>query len=621
MISLRERDAIDASLVVQTVGFILYVLSLFGIQVQMPLYLDVALRITGLFLVYSLLSEFLEDELKTSVNLLPLLIIMLLTQINPVLRSYFSIEILAKYSVILNDIVLISIFVLLPAYLYISGVRFREGIKLFLFTIIVAYPVAQLYDFFVSGIISFLSILYLFYALITALPRSLSLWEVLKRTIQFDDFFVGMFLDIASKMDRKFFLAYSLLLFYFSADLLLYIIPPLTGHWGQDWYMHMLGLSYPLVSDKTRALIIVLAFLVVVFYPLLPDRIGKRNITMLLVSPLAALFLTSPIINVETFINPNAYGVILNLEKANVNVHLLVETTIFLWLFLFLIEPSAGDGVIKLLSVSFMLRYTTGYALSTFIHIWVWYRDELLYALLAGILGISYVALGLYTTGRVVGEILANLDTSRLMLLPIGAIFFPLVAGNVYSLIFSAILIEIPLLTSLTGFQRFRLSSYLGFWIMSTYSISVIKFPGDLIVLTLIALASVLYAWINLPLRTSSLKSDLNWVHVVILMLVSLTCIYLLRGNTTQFFPAILIGGAFAENLVLKPMLFPNMTNGTIVIWSLMLTMIYSTVLRVSLIAGLFFLTYSLIEGVCFKKCSWEIPFLFRFILGILTLV
>lgn len=616
---LRERDAIDASLVVQAFGFALYVLSLFGIEIQMPLYLDITLRVTGLFLIYSLLAEFLEDELKTRVNLSPLLGIMLLVQINPVLRSYFSIDVLIRYARILNDVVLVSIFILLPVYLYASGVGLKDGLKLFLFTVVVAYPVAQLYDFFVGNIVSLLSVLYLVYALLISLRRGLSPLEALKRTIQFDDFFVGVFLDIASRMDRKFFLAYSLLLFYLLADVLLYIIPPLTGYGRQDWYISLLGLSYPVVPNGGEVLALVLAFIALAFYPLLPDRIGKRTSTMLLISPLAALFITALTINVETLVNPNAYGVVLALENVNVNISLLLATTAFLWAFLLLLRPRAGDGVVKLFPVSFMLRYTAGYALSTFIHIWTWYRGEPLYALLAGILGVSYVALGLYTTWRVVGEILANLDAPRLMVLPIGATFFPLTSGNVYSWILSSILIGAPLLALLKGFPRLGLPSYIALWVIPTYAVSIVKFPRDPAVLALLALASVVYAVVAFPQGAADLNGTVKRSNFVIVLLAGLTVAYLLRRSPAQFLPAIMVGGAFSENLVLKPSLLSAISKREGVLWSLTLAMVYSAALRASPLIGLAFLAYFLLESPCIKKCSWEGPFLVRLTLGLLA--
>ncbi|ASJ03170.1 hypothetical protein A3L09_07840 [Thermococcus profundus] len=618
LLNFGEREAVDASLIAQAIGFALYILSFFGFQIT-SLYVDIALRITGLFLVYSLLSEFLGDEMKIKINLLPLYVIMLLTQINPILRSYFPQEVLIRYAGILNDTVLVAVFVLLPLYLYLSGLCLNGGVKVFLFTVIVAYPVAQLYDLFVSNIVSFLAVVYLAYALLLHVPRGKkSPWTALKQTIQFDDLFVDVFLDVASRMDRKFFLVYSLLLFYLTADMILYVFPAITGYGRQDWYMRMLDLSYPRIENAPWTLFSTVALLIILAYPLLPDRIGKRTETMILTSPLAVLFLLFPPIDVRTLINPNAYGVVLEIKSPAFHPALFTGAVLFMWVFLALIGPKAGDGVLKLVALSFMLRYTAGYTLSTFLHIWTWYMHKPLYALLAGILGISYAAIGVYTLGRTVREILLNSKSTRVMLLPLGVIFFATYPGSVYSRIFAYLLIGTPLLSVVWQGEDFDLNAYIGMWTAALYAVSVILLQSPA-VLALTVVSSLIYFRTG-PLREIALSNSKPPVSAV-LLIAGILGAYPLRLNPADTLPIIMIGGAFVENMVIKPSLVRELEPLERVAWGALLAIAYSAALGSSVTAGAVLFVYFLLESYYMsRKRGWEQAFGARLLMGIAAL-
>ncbi len=254
-----------------------------------------------------LIEEFELREFDTYI----LLSLFLLFNLNFLLRLVVREEALTGWALTLN-LIPIVVLAFIPIYLLLRG-DLRKYVDILVFTVIVVYPLSQLYTMVLKKLVAIVVTGYVLYVFILTLKeKHPQLRESIKRLIDFDEVVVHQIREVARK-DKEFYYVYLLIWLFIISDVILFLPPKFFGVWEHTHYHEILGVE-PHVGEYGIHIILATAlFVLIASYPIIEGYIRKTKFVVPLV-PLFILFLSYPTIVLSPIMKRGIYGVVLDIK-------------------------------------------------------------------------------------------------------------------------------------------------------------------------------------------------------------------------------------------------------------------------------------------------------------------
>ncbi|HID43850.1 MAG TPA: hypothetical protein EYP30_08805 [Archaeoglobaceae archaeon] len=215
-------------MILQLIDFIVVIHEFFEIKIHglgEPVGIIISLLLTLWIFRRFLIEEFELSDFDSFI----LLSLFLLFNLNFLLRVIIEEELLLKLSGILN---LIPVFVLalIPVYMLFRG-DIRKYVDVLVFSIIVVYPLSQLYTMVLKKFVAIAVSIYVIYIFCLMIKeKKFRLKEAFKKLIGFDEVAVHQIRRIGIK-NKEFYYIYLLIWLFMISDVILFLPPKLFGLW------------------------------------------------------------------------------------------------------------------------------------------------------------------------------------------------------------------------------------------------------------------------------------------------------------------------------------------------------------------------------------------------------
>ena len=358
------RAGIVLIFVLQAFDLVALLAEAFEVEIPLKWAKELGVVVCIIFTMW-IFKGFLRKMLFTELDSNILLTLFLLFNLNILLKILLTEELLFQYRNFLNLIPLIMLFAVIPTFLMIRG-TIREYPRLLIFTIIIVYPLSQLYALILRKIVALVAVFYFIYVLCNSSIKKEEVGIALKELLRFDHVVVEKVTRVARPP------IYFLVWLFIFSDIVLFLIPAIAGIWTHTP-------PYPPIEKvdvDVGILASVAGFVVATMYPFF-DKISQKSIVLLF---LPLLFLAYPSVVVAPIEVPGLLGVELKIEALTsaIKASSAVPICTFLLFLSFLL--ARGRRILWALPIAIAVAivsvYITVYIYSLYYHAIVYYWDS-----------------------------------------------------------------------------------------------------------------------------------------------------------------------------------------------------------------------------------------------------